>query len=123
MAQENDIGEITKKECFSVVLYKEEGKVGELLDFTYGDGCCYMDHLFWGSKVDYEYNKRGEVEQNYYWDEENTKLLMQLTKTRSGEALVKAIYKRFHKEKSNASTCIRTWCEKNNIEVNMQVWY
>ena len=109
-------------EHYEVALYNKEGKVGETIDFVYEEGRCGMNHYFWGSELDYEYNRRGEVEQNYIWDEENTKKLMQETGTKNGKDLVAAIYERFHEQKSSADFYIRKWCEEKGIEYDFLVW-
>lgn len=123
MAHKKYYGYKPKHEHYEVVLYEEKGKVGEHLDFVYEDGRCGMNHYYWGSELDYEYNRHGEVEHNYIWDEENTKKLMLRTGTKTGKALVNAIYERFHSQKSFADHSIRDWCEKKGIKYDFQVWY
>ncbi len=112
-----------KHEHYSVVLYEEKGEVGELLDFVYEDGRCGMNHYFWGSKVDYEYNRHGEVEHNYMWDAENTKLLMLRSGSKDGKSLVNAIFERFHQHRSSADFYIRQWCEKKGIKYDFRAWF
>lgn len=112
-----------KHEHYEVTLYEKEGKVGELLDFVYEDGRCGMNHYYWGSEIDYEYNRRGEVEHNYIWDEENTKKLMLRTGTKNGKDLVKAMYERFGIKGSSADFYIRKFCEEKDIKYDFQVWY
>lgn len=65
MAHKKYYGYKPKLEHYSVVLHEEEGEVGDLLDFVYEDGRCGMNHYYWGSEIDYEYNRHGEVEHNY----------------------------------------------------------
>jgi hypothetical protein len=98
-----------KHEHYEVVLHEVEGKVGNLLDFVYDDGQCGMNHYYWGSEMDYEYNRHGRVEHNYIWNEENTKKLMLCTGTKNGKNLVAAIYERFHTHKGSADFYIRKW--------------
>ena len=112
-----------KHEHYSVVLYEAKGKVGELLDFVYEDGRCGMNHYFWGSEIDYEYNRHVEVEHNHIWNEANTKLLMLRTGTKNGKDLVNAIYNRFHFHKGSADSFIRRWCDAKNITYDFQAWF
>lgn len=123
MGRKKYYGYKPKHEYYSVVLYEETGKVGELLDFIYEDGCCGMNHYFWGSEIDYEYNRNGEVEHNYMWDEENTKLLMLRTGTKDGKSLVKAFFERFHQYRSSADSHVRDWCEKKGIKYEFRAWF
>lgn len=111
-----------KHEHYEVVLHEVEGKVGNLLDFVYDDGRCGMNHYYWGSEMEYEYNRHGTVEHNYVWDEENTKKLMLRTGTKNGKDLVAAIYERFHAHKGTADFYIKKWCEEKGIKYDFQVW-
>ena len=123
MAHKKYYGYKPKHEHYSVVLHEKEGEVGDLLDFVYEDGRCGMNHYYWGSEIDYEYNRHGEVEHNYIWDEENTKLLMLRTGTKNGKALVNAIYERFHEHQGSADFYIRQWCEKKGIKYEFRAWF
>jgi len=116
MAHKKYYGFKPKYEHYEVVLYEVKGKVGELLDFVYENGRCGMNHYYWGSEIDYEYNCRGEVEHNYIWDEENTKKLMLRTGTKNGRELVNDIFNRFHGERGNADSKIIQWCESKMIK-------
>lgn len=110
-------------EHYAVEFHRDTGKIGESLDFVYENGRCGMNHYYWGSEMEYERNKRGEVEANYIWDEENTKKLMLRTGTHNGKDLVKAMYERFGDKGSSADSYIRKFCEEKGIKYNMQVWY
>lgn len=112
-----------KFEHYSVVLFEEKGKVGQFLDFVYENGRCGMNHYYWGSDMEYEYNRNGEVEHNYIWNEENTKKLMLRTGTKNGKDLVNAIYERFHNEGPLACHAIKDWCEKKDIKYAFQAWF
>lgn len=112
-----------KHEHYSVILYETGTKVGDIIDFVYEDGCCGMNHYYWGSDIDYEYNRHGEVEHNYIWDGENTKKLMLRTGTKNGKDLVKAIYDRFHHHKDCADFYIWQWCEQKGIEYDFRAWF
>lgn len=112
-----------KHEHFETTLYKETGRSGELLTFIFEDGQCGMKHYFWGSDVDYEYSRDGEVEQIYIWDAENTKVLMLRTGTKNGEDLVNAISERFQKFKSDADSYILKWCDEKGIKYESRVWF
>lgn len=123
MAHKKYYGYKPKHEHFSVVLYETGEKVGELLDFVYEDGRCGMNHYYWGSEIDYEYNCHGEVEHNCIWDKENTKKLMLRTGTKDGKDLINAIYERFHSYKGGADFRIRQWCEEKEIKFDFCVYY
>ena len=82
-----------------------------------------MNHYFWGSEIDYENNRHGEVEHNHIGDKENTKKLMLRTGTKNGKALVEAMYKRFHEHKGSADFYIRQWCEQKGIKYDFRVWF
>ena len=110
-------------EHYEVEFHKDMGKVGQSLDFVYDNGRCGMNHYYWGSEMDYERSRDGEVESHYIWDEENTKKLMLRTGTHNGKDLVKAIYERFKDKGTSADLCIREFCEKKGIKYDMQVWY
>lgn len=112
-----------KHEHYEVTIYEKKGKVGEHLDFVYEDGECGMNHYFWGSEIDYEYNRHGEVEHNHIWDKENTKKLMLRTGTKNGKALVEAMYERFHEHKGSADFYIRQWCEQKGIGYDFRAWF
>lgn len=116
MAHKKYYGYKPKHEHYSVVLHEEEGEVGDLLDFVYEDGHCGMNHYFWGSEIDYEYNRHGEVEHNYIWDEANTKLLMLRTGTINGKALVNAIYERFHEHQGILGSGVKRRVSNTNSE-------
>ena len=123
MGHQKYYGYRPKFEHYEVVLYEEKGKVGQMLDFVYENGRCGMNHYYWGSKMEYEYNRRGEVEHNYVWDEENTKKLMLRTGTKNGKALVEAIYDRFHSDGAFAGDNIKRWCQKKEITYTFQAWF
>lgn len=123
MAHKKYYGYKPKHEHFSVVLYEKGEEVGELLDFVYEDGRCGMNHYYWGSEIDYEYNRHGEVEHNCIWDKESTKKLMLRTGTKNGKDLVNAIYERFHSYNGGADLHIRQWCEEKEIKFDLCVHY
>lgn len=110
-------------EHYEVMLYEKQGQVGESIDFVYEEGRCGMNHYYWGGETDYELNRRGRVEQNYIWDEENTKKLMLETDTKNGKDLVSAIYQQFHSYGSIADFHIKKWCEEKEIKCDFLVWY
>lgn len=51
-------------EHYAVEFHGNTGKIGQFLDFVYENGCCGMNHYYWGSEMENERNKRGEVEAN-----------------------------------------------------------
>lgn len=120
MAHKKYYGYKPKHEHYSVILHEIGTKVGDIIDFVYDDGRCGMNHYYWGSEIDYEYNRHGEVEHNYIWNEENTKKLMLRTGTKNGKTLVEAIYERFSKYKGSADFYIRQWCENKGIEYDFR---
>lgn len=105
----------TDIEHYETVLYENSGDVGSMIVFVYENGRCSLNHLFWGSKMDYECDSHGEVEINYIWDETNTKLLMLRTGTKNGADLVQAIQERFRVSGSFADTEIKSWCDEKGI--------
>ena len=112
-----------KHEHYEVTFWADKGKEGIALYFIYDDGECGMNKYYWSTDMDYERNKRGEVEANYFWDKENTKKLMLRTGTHSGKDMVAAIYERFKQYKDCANTHICDWCDEKGIEYKKQVWW
>lgn len=123
MAHVKYYGYKPKHEHCKVVLHEVEGKVGNLLEFVYEDGRCRMNHYYWGSDLDYERSRDGEVESNYIWNKENTKKMMLRTGTKNGKDLVEAIYERFHQYKGSAASRITEWCKEKGIEYDYRIWY
>ena len=80
---------------YEITFCADKGKEGIALYFIYNNGVCVMSKYYWGNEMDYERNRRGEVEANYYWNEENTQKLLLRTGTHNGKDMVKAIYERF----------------------------
>lgn len=111
-----------RPELYSVVLYEVKGAVGEQLEFVYENGRCGMNHYFWGSELDFERSRSGEVEHNYIWDEEETRKLFARTGSKNGKELVQAIYDRFHTAKSFADKRFIDWCEEKGIQYDLRVW-
>ena len=105
----------TDNEHHETVLYENPGNVGSLIVFVFDNGRCGLSHLFWGSEMDYERDPNGQVEINYIWDEDNTKLLMLRTGTKNGADLVQAIYKRFGTSGCHADAKIKSWCDEKGI--------
>ena len=110
-------------EHYSVVLYENDDKVGNEIFFVYDNGRSSIHHIYWGSEMEYDYNRDGVVEHVDYFNAENTKLLMLRTGTKNGKALVEEMYKRFHAAGYNAVTKIREWCDSKGIEYDFQAWY
>ena len=123
MAHKKYYGYKPKNEHYSVKLHETGTEIGDMLYFAYDNGRCSMSHCFWGSDMDYEYNRNGEVEHDTIWNEENTKKLMLRTGTRNGKALVEAIYERFSKYEGFADSQIRKWCEEKGIEYDFRAWF
>ena len=123
MGRKKYYGYKPKFEHYSVTLYIKRGNVGEQITFCYENGSSQLNHYLWGSSVDYDYSSDGEVEQNYYFDEENTKRLMLRTGTKNGKNLVSAIHERFQAAKSYSDKEMRKWCDTKGIEYHTRVWY
>lgn len=123
MAHKKYYGYKPKHEHYEVTFYEDIGKEGIALYFIYEDGEYGMNKYFWGTDMDYERNKRGEVEANYFWDMENTKKLMLHTGTHNGKDMVAAIYERFKQYEDSANTHICDWCDEKGIEYHKQVWW
>lgn len=123
MAHKNYYGYIKPHEHYEVTFWEDKGQEGIALYFVYKDGRCGMNKYCWGSDIDYEYNRRGEVEANYIWDKENTRKLMLRTGTHNGKDMVRAIYEKFQQHKDSANTYICNWCDEKGIKYQKQVWY
>ena len=111
-----------KTEFHYTVLHENKGVVGSEIHFTYLNGRCSLTQIFYGSEMEYERSRDGEVELIDSFDEENTKLLMLRTGTKNGRELVEAMYERFHKEGAMAVHKIREWCDKKGIKHSFQSW-
>lgn len=123
MAHEKYYGYKPKHEYYEVTFCEDKGKEGVALYFIYKDGECSMNKFYWGSEMDYERNRRGEVEANYYWDKENTKKMMLRTGTHNGKDMIKALYERYKQYKDSANTRICDWCDEKEIKYQKQVWW
>lgn len=58
-----------------------------MLAIGYDNGKFYIVKVNWGAEEDWERSRDGEVEMNWYFDEENTKKLMLRTGTHNGKDL------------------------------------
>lgn len=98
-------------------------EAGTLFAIQYQDGKFYMVKVCWGTKADYACSRDGEIEENWYFDEENTRKIMLRTGTHNAKDMMQAMYERFGKYKDFAPCYIETWCQKKEIKYNYYVHY
>ena len=96
---------------------------GVLFAIGYRDEKFYMVKLYWGAEEDYERSRDGEVEMNWYFDEENTKKIMLRTGTHNAKDMMQAMYERFGKYKDFADYHIEKWCKEKEIKFEYYVHY
>ena len=82
-----------------------------------------MVKVNWGAEEDWERSRDGEVEMNWYFDEENTKKIMLRTGTHSAKDMMQAMYERFGKYKDFADFHIEKWCNEKDIKFEYYVHY
>ena len=97
--------------------------MGTLIKVVYWDECCQVVKVNWGTDIDYEYSRDGEVEMTLVFDEENTKKMMLRTGTHNGWDLLQAIYNRYKQHRGDADEYITRWCDEKDIEYNYAVFY
>lgn len=96
---------------------------GTMFAIKYRDGKFYMVKVNWGAEEDWERSRDGEVEMNWYFDEENTRKLMLRTGTHNARDMMQALYQRFGKYKGDASIHIEEWCQEKEINYSYYVHY
>lgn len=112
------------EEYYSERFYDDTGrKVGIVFSIAFHNGKFSMVLLDWGGKAEYERSRDGEVEQNWYFDEENTKKLMLRTGTKNGRDLIAELKRRFGEHKDSAYHYIEKFCEAKEIKYDYYVHY
>lgn len=112
------------KEHYSVRLHDDGVKSeGTMLSIAYDNGKFSMVKVNWGTEEDYERSRDGEVEMNWWFDEENTKKLMLRTGTHNGKDMIKAMYERFKDKADIADFFIILFCDEKEIEYTYNVYY
>lgn len=112
------------EEHYSVKLNDDRGKsIGTMLSIAYDNGKFSMVKVNWGTEEDYERSRDGEVEMNWWFDEENTKKLMLRTGTHNGKDMIKAMYERFKDKADIADFFIILFCDEKKIEYTYNVYY
>lgn len=97
--------------------------VGSMFAIGYQDEKFYMIKVYWGAEEDYERSRDGEVEMNWYFDEENTKKIMLRTGTHSARDMMQEMADRFSKHGIFADRYIEEWCHKKEIKFDTYVHY
>lgn len=103
----------------------ENGNVdmGTLIAIHYDDGIFQIVKVNWGAEEDYERSRSGEVEMNWYFDEENTKKLMLRTGTHDAKSMMHSIYERFKDKAQMADWYITKFCDEKGIKYTFNVHY
>lgn len=124
MSHKKYYGYKKQEEHYSVRLNDDVGKsIGTMLAIAYDNGKFSMVKVNWGTEVDYERSRDGEVEMNWYFDEENTKKLMLRTGTHNGKDMLKALYERFKEKADMADFYIIKFCDEKEIKYTYYVFY
>lgn len=114
-------------EYYSITFHDDaaNGRVdmGTLFAIGYQDEQFYMVKVNWGAPSDWERSHDGEVELNWYFNEENTKKIMLRTGTHNAKDMMQAMYERFGKHGAFAAMYIEDWCKEKDIEYNYYVHY
>ena len=87
-------------------------EVGTLFAIEYQDEKFYMVKVYWSAEEDYERPQDGEVEMNWYFEEDNTKIIKFRTRTHNAKDMMQTMYDRFGKYKDFADNHIEKWGEK-----------
>lgn len=112
------------EEHYSEKLYDDASKkVGTMLAIGYDNGKFYIVKVNWGAEEDRERSRDGEVEMNWYFDEENTKKQMLRTGTRNGKDLIAEIAKRFRMHKGFVYSYITKFCDEKEVKYSYYVHY
>lgn len=115
------------KENYSIKFHDsaENGQVdvGSMFAIGYQDEKFYMVKVYWGAEEDYERSRDGEVEMNWYFDEENTKKIMLRTGTHNARDMMQAMADRFSKHGDFADHYIEKWCNERDIKFDYYVHY
>lgn len=112
------------EEYYSTRLCDEsDRKIGSMFAIEYHNGEFSMVLVDWGGEAQYERSRDGEVEQNWCFDEENTKKLMLRTGTNNGKDLIAEMVRRFSKHKAFAYFHIEHFCKEKEIKYQYYAHY
>lgn len=112
------------EEHYSIILNDDVGKpIGTMLSIAYDNGKFSIVKVNWGAEEDYERSRVGEVEMNWYFDEENTKKLMLRTGTHNGKDMLRALHERFKEKADMADFYITKFCDEKEIKYIYNVFY
>ena len=89
-------------------------KVGVVIAIEFDCGQLSMIRVNWGPEEDWECPFDGE--QHWLFSKEETKKLMQLTRSSNGRELVNAVYDRFKNNAYEADYNIIRWCQEEKVE-------
>lgn len=91
-------------------------KVGVVIAIEFDRGQLSMIRVNWGPEEGWECPFDGAVEQHWLFSKEETKKLMQLTRSSNGRELVNAVYDRFKNNAHEADHDIIKWCQEEKVE-------
>lgn len=116
-----------EKRYYEAVLQNDAEKdpdisAGSLVVIGYKEGQFFMNVVNWGADEDYERSRRGIVEQDWLFDKENTKKLMECMEVRTGKELIDKLCKRF-KGHTLPDFAITDYCDKMGIKSQYFVHY
>lgn len=125
MSRKKHYGYKKQTEYYSITFHDDaaDGSVeeGTMFAIEFRDGSFSMVKVYWGAVEDWERSSDGEVEMNWYFDEENTKKIMLRTGTHNAKDMMQAMYERFGKYKDLADSYIEKWCEEKEIKYSYYV--
>ena len=109
--------DLQSSDYYSAKLWDNGTKeVGSMIAVEYNRSRFMMVMVYWGDELDYERSVDGEVEQEWIFDEENTRKLMLRTGARTGKELIEAVKGRFMPKGGSADLAILNFCKEKGIE-------
>ena len=106
--------------------FRDDSETGEpcgsMIAIAYENDRFYMVKVNWGAEQDFAYSSNGVVELKWFFDEENTEKLMRLMKVRTGRGLVGAMYRRFKRSARFADFMINSFCRKEGVKFDYQIY-
>lgn len=120
---QNYYGYKKPEEHHSIRLYDEEKTMGTMLSIAYVNGKFSIVKVNWGTEEDKEHSRDGEVEMNWWFDEENTNKLMLRTGTHNGGDMIQAMYELFKEKVDMADFYITGFCDEKKIKYTYNAFY
>lgn len=116
-----------EKRYYEAVLQNDAEKdpdisAGSLVVIGYKEEQFFMNVVNWGADEDYERSSRGIVEQDWLFDKENTRKLMECMGVRTGKGLIGKMNRRF-KGRMLPNFAITDYCNKRSIKSQYFVNY